>query len=60
MSARFHIYGFLTLDSVVLTGAAVLLGLTGVQDPFSNFKHPFAHTSTSFNGLATAMVRTSR
>jgi len=47
----------LTLRSVVLTGAAVLLGLTKVQDPFANFKHPFANTSSSFNGLATPLVK---
>ncbi|KAK2460340.1 hypothetical protein APHAL10511_007729 [Amanita phalloides] len=48
----------ISLAFVILTGAAVLLGLTKVRDPFANFAHPFANTSTSFNALATAMVKT--
>ncbi|KAF8349130.1 amino acid transporter [Amanita rubescens] len=53
----FTILKTVSLAFVVLTGAAVLLGLTKVQDPFANFKHPFANTSSSFNGLATALVK---
>ncbi|KAF8627001.1 hypothetical protein AX15_004585 [Amanita polypyramis BW_CC] len=47
----------ISLVFIVLTGAAVLLGLTKIKDPFANFTHPFANTSTNLNALATAMVK---
>jgi amino acid transporter len=46
----------ISLAFIVLTGAAVFLGITKVHDPSANFRDPFANTSTNFNALATAMI----
>ncbi|KAF8638245.1 hypothetical protein AX17_002267 [Amanita inopinata Kibby_2008] len=47
----------ISLIFMVLSGAAVLMGLTKVQDPYSNFRHPFAGSSKNFNALAVSMVK---
>ncbi|KAF9003971.1 amino acid transporter [Cyathus striatus] len=46
-----------SLVFMVLTGLAVLSGLTHIKDPFSNFRNPFEGSSSSPNALATAMVK---
>ncbi|KAM6488831.1 Amino acid/polyamine transporter I [Amanita muscaria] len=47
----------ISLAFIVITGAAVLLGLTRIRDPTANFHNPFANTSTNFNALAIGMVK---
>jgi amino acid transporter len=43
--------------SVVVTGIAVLLGLTNVRDPLRNFVDPFQGSNWNVNALATALVK---
>ncbi|KXN81405.1 High-affinity methionine permease [Leucoagaricus sp. SymC.cos] len=47
----------LSLVFVVATGAAVLLGITVIKNPYDNFRQPFEGTSSSFNALALALVK---
>ncbi|KAJ3566295.1 hypothetical protein NP233_g7090 [Leucocoprinus birnbaumii] len=47
----------LSLIFVVVTGAAVLLGFTNIQDPYQNFRRPFEGTSFGFNAHALALVK---
>ncbi|EJD39118.1 amino acid transporter [Auricularia subglabra TFB-10046 SS5] len=47
----------LTLVFLALAGIAVLLGLTPVEDPYVNFKHPFDGSTTSVNSIALAIVK---
>ncbi|KAG6909062.1 hypothetical protein DXG01_002215 [Tephrocybe rancida] len=47
----------LSLAFVVITGVAVLLGLTHIKDPYANFHNLFEGSSTSPNALATALVK---
>jgi hypothetical protein len=42
--------------SMVLTGFAVLSGLTSIEDPYANFKNPFEGSSFNGNALAMALV----
>lgn len=42
--------------SMVACGVAVLAGMTPVQDPYANFKHPFEGSYWNGNALATAFV----
>lgn len=43
-------------DSMVVSGVAVLTGLTRIKDPYANFKDPFKGSSWNGNALSTAMV----
>ncbi|KAL5486068.1 hypothetical protein ACEPAI_7112 [Sanghuangporus weigelae] len=43
---------------VAAAGLAVLAGITRVKDPWSNFKDPWAESSSNGNALATAFVKT--
>ncbi|KAG6851105.1 hypothetical protein H0H93_000985 [Arthromyces matolae] len=58
-----RIINFLTVVKVtslafmVVTGVAVLLGLTPIKDPYANFHNLFEGTSTNPNALATALVK---
>ncbi|KAG6908688.1 hypothetical protein DXG01_003702 [Tephrocybe rancida] len=47
----------LSLAFMVITGVAVLLGLTHIKDPYANFHNLFEGSSTSPNALATALVK---
>ncbi|KAG6909061.1 hypothetical protein DXG01_002214 [Tephrocybe rancida] len=44
-------------QSMVITGVAVLLGLTHIKDPYANFHDLFEGSSMSPNALATAFVK---
>lgn len=41
---------------MVLTGFAVLSGLTSIEDPYATFKNPFEGSSFNGNALAMALV----
>ncbi|EJD06899.1 amino acid transporter [Fomitiporia mediterranea MF3/22] len=43
---------------MVAAGLAVLVGITRIKDPFSNFADPWADSSLNGNALATAFVKT--
>jgi amino acid transporter len=47
----------LRAHSVAATGIAVLAGLTRIEHPFANFKHPFAGSTAHPNALATALIK---
>lgn len=47
----------LSLMFVAATGLAVFLGLTGIQDPYDNFRSPFEGTSYNLNALALGLVK---
>lgn len=47
----------LSLAFMVISGIAVLLGLTHIEDPFANFHNIFEGTNTNLNALATAFVK---
>ncbi|PPQ69810.1 hypothetical protein CVT25_009747 [Psilocybe cyanescens] len=47
----------LSLVFIVASGMAVLLGLTRVENPYSNFRNPFEGTSWNPNALATAFIK---
>ncbi|KAF9450912.1 amino acid transporter [Macrolepiota fuliginosa MF-IS2] len=50
-------FKIISLAFVVLTGLAVLLGLTNIKDPYANFRHPFEGTSLSVNAFALTLVK---
>ena len=41
---------------MVVSGVAVLTGLTRIKDPYTNFKHPFEGSYWNGNALSTAVV----
>lgn len=43
---------------MVASGAAVLAGITKVEDPYANFHNIFEGSSSSVSSLATALVKT--
>ncbi|KJA19474.1 hypothetical protein HYPSUDRAFT_189911 [Hypholoma sublateritium FD-334 SS-4] len=45
------------LAFMVVSGVAVLSGLTRIKDPYANFKHPFEGSSWNGNALSTAMIK---
>ncbi|KAG6862551.1 hypothetical protein C0995_000099 [Termitomyces sp. Mi166 len=47
----------ISLAFMVVTGVAVLLGLTRIKDPYANFHNLFEGTTTSPNAFATALVK---
>ncbi|GLB40385.1 hypothetical protein LshimejAT787_0802560 [Lyophyllum shimeji] len=47
----------LFLAFMVVTGAAVLLGFTRIEDPYANFHNLFEGSSRNPNALATALVK---
>ncbi|KAF9533817.1 amino acid transporter [Crepidotus variabilis] len=53
----FSVFKILSLVFIVLTGAAVLSGLTPVKDPYSNFDNLFEGTSTNLNELTLGFVK---
>ncbi|KAG6809798.1 hypothetical protein H0H92_014701 [Tricholoma furcatifolium] len=46
----------MSLAFMVVTGLAVLLGLTHIKDPYANFHNLFEGTSSNPNALATALL----
>ncbi|KZT56235.1 amino acid transporter [Calocera cornea HHB12733] len=54
----FSVFKVLSLAFVVLTGLAVLLGLTSIRDPFAHFSHPWASSNWDPNALATTLIKT--
>lgn len=47
----------LTLIGLALVGIAVLLGLTPVDNPYSNFDNPFEGSTNSVNAIALSIVK---
>ncbi|KZO90750.1 amino acid transporter [Calocera viscosa TUFC12733] len=54
----FSVFKVLSLAFVVITGLAVLLGLTHIKDPYKHFSHPWSGSNWDPNALATTMIKT--
>ncbi|KZT56238.1 amino acid transporter [Calocera cornea HHB12733] len=53
----FSVFKVISLVFVVVTGIAVLLGLTPIQDPYKHFQHPWAGSKWDPNALANTFVK---
>ncbi|KAF5327890.1 hypothetical protein D9619_004853 [Psilocybe cf. subviscida] len=51
------VFKVISLVFIVLTGAAVLCGVTRIENPYDNFKDPFEGTSFNANALSTAFLK---